>query len=127
MKISLVLCKAKGLIKYSLFIYNIMGNSKKITLSESSNNIKESRDMILNVLSSQINSHKLQHFSNWVGNHNVSPFEKNQKIQKLESLKEEIISFFSEESNFNSEINISFDIKINLKDKEELSNQRLAS
>ena len=58
-------------------------NSRTVKLEESGLEMRSGRRMIFKILDTQINNYKLQFITDWEGNHDLSPDEKDEKIAKM--------------------------------------------
>jgi hypothetical protein len=72
--------------------------------------LRDSKNMIFELLDHQINSYKLNYLSEWIANHSACSSEKEQKINLLTTKKEEIEALFSK--NNSNEFLVDFNISI---------------
>lgn len=98
--------------------------NKKVCIIEEGIDCGTSRNMILNVLDSQINNYKLQYLMDWEGNHSISPLKKNKKIEALRAEKDEILGIYRALDTNSSliDVNISIDLTIKELEKSEHTN-----
>lgn len=87
-------------------------NTKTVHVEEFGLDVKGGRDMILRIIDNQINNYKIQFLTNWEGNHNLSPTDKNRKIEKLTQMREDVKAFFHESDFKDDEIDFSFNLEI---------------
>lgn len=87
--------------------------AKTIVIEETDLDIQEGKNMLINLLNNQINNYKLKYLNDWEKNHNISPVDKDQKINQLEKLKNELRDFLAEYNFDDKKLNftISFDLK----------------
>lgn len=88
-------------------------DAKTFDIEETGLEAHEVKQLLIEIIDHQINHHKLTHLGNWVRNHNTSPVEKDQKIKRLQTLKNEVCEFLSESDLNHRTINfsMSFDLK----------------
>lgn len=91
-------------------------NSRTVKLEESGLEMRSGRRMIFKILDTQINNYKLQFITDWEGNHDLSPDEKDEKIAKLETIKEELNSMFRDMEYGSKEVSFSLNLEVSLKD-----------
>jgi hypothetical protein len=85
---------------------------QEIIIEEAGLQKHKSREQILNLINSQINQHKLQYWSEWEGNHNLSPILRDEKINALNDKKVQVEKFFKEVKSDKKNIDIAFSIHI---------------
>ncbi len=51
----------------------------------------QARDLVNNMVDEQINQHKLQHLSKWIGNNNISSKKLDETINQLNETKKELL------------------------------------
>lgn len=104
-------------------------NTRSVNVNEFGLDIKSGSDMILRIIDNQINNYKIQFLTNWEGNHNLSPVDKNNKIQKLIQMKDELHAFLSGFDLSNDEIDFSLilDVKVKTPSSELLEDVNVAT
>ena len=86
----------------------------KISLAEDKLRTIDGRNMIIKIIDEQINHQKLQFLSDWIRDHKVSFSKFDDKIKRLESMKEEMLAFFSSVNLNDSSVNFTLDLEVKL-------------
>lgn len=92
-------------------------NHKNLQIEESGLNIQSSRNMIFKIIDAQIMNYKLQFQTDWEKDHTLSPIEKNNKIEKLETVKQELRTLFLNNGLDDSEVSFSLNLDVKVKTK----------
>lgn len=87
-------------------------NTTTVNLKEFGLDIRGGKEMIFRIIDNQISNYKIQFLMDWEGNHKISSQEKDRKIQKLKSTKEELNRFFNQCNSGNTEIDFTFNLEV---------------
>lgn len=92
-------------------------NKKTITVEETGFQIQDARSFIIEVIDSQINNHKVQFLADWQRDHNLSSKEKDHKIEKLESAKNDLLDFLQENNSEGRKVSFTLNLEVRLTNK----------
>lgn len=87
-------------------------DSKIIKIEEIGLDIQDGQNMITNLINNQINNYKLKYLIDWERNHNISPNDKDQKIEQLEKVIEELSIFLSKKNSDDYKLSLSINLDL---------------
>lgn len=91
---------------------------KTVSVQETGLDTWDGKNMIFKIIDNQINNYKLQFLTDWERNHDVSPVEKEQKIEKLMLAKENLQELFKNIAKKGAEVNFTLNLDVEITSKE---------
>lgn len=91
--------------------------AKKVVIDDLHMSKEDSKALLLEMISQQINQCKTQYHAKWLKDHTISRDETNKNIARLRAKREEIEKMFDQIPSDDGAVNISFSINVTTADK----------
>ena len=89
-------------------------NNRNTSITRDQFSPSEAKDVIKNLIDSQLNFYKLKQLQNWIGDHSAAQEELEEKLALLEKRKEEFESIIEQARQLNCSLTVDTSIEIKL-------------